>query len=169
MIAISTATAAMDRPVVRLGAATRRTRPPSSVLRRLHPRFGTLRRRTSAAAAADDDAPPAQGPTDDPRSPTNLMKRANAMRAKAIKVKLAAMGVGTKDLFEKEELARALAKAWGEQLEGTVTLPLRQLVGMPGNPRAGYVVVTLDVGEAGFVDFLIDSGATSALITPQLR
>jgi|TARA_B110000305_G_C19325320_1_gene581065 hypothetical protein len=97
------------------------------------------------------------------------MKRANAMRAKAIKVKLAAMGVGTKDLFEKEELARALAKAWGEQLEGTVTLPLRQLVGMPGNPRAGYVVVTLDVGEAGFVDFLIDSGATSALITPQLR
>ena len=168
MIAISTATAAMDRPVVRLGAATRRTRPPSSSLRRHHPRFGTLRRRTSAAAA-DDDAPPAQGPTNDPRSPTNLMKRANAMRAKAIKVKLAAMGVGTKDLFEKEELARALAKAWGEQLEGTVTLPLRQLVGMPGNPRAGYVVVTLDVGEAGFVDFLIDSGATSALITPQLR
>jgi len=167
MIAISTATAAMDRPVVRLGAATRRTRPPSSSLRRHHPRFGTLRRRTSAAA--DDDAPPAQGPTDDPRSPTNLMKRANAMRAKAIKVKLAAMGVGTKDLFEKEELARALAKAWGEQLEGTVTLPLRQLVGMPDNPRAGYVVVTLDVGEAGFVDFLIDSGATSALITPQLR
>ena len=168
MIAISTATAAMDRPVVRLGAATRRTRPPSSVLRRHHPRFGTLRRRTSAAAD-DDDAPPAQGPEDDPRSPTNLMKRANAMRAKAIKVKLAAMGVGTKDLFEKEELARALAKAWSEQLEGTVTLPLRQLVGMPGNPRAGYVVVTLDVGEAGFVDFLIDSGATSALITPQLR
>ena len=167
MIATSTATAAMDRPVVRLGAATRRTRPPSSVLRRHHPRFGTLRRRTSAAA--DDDAPPAQGPTDDPRSPANLMKRANAMRAKAIKVKLAAMGVGTKDRFEKEELARALAKAWGEQLEGTVTLPLRQLVGMPGNPRAGYVVVTLDVGEAGFVDFLIDSGATSALITPQLR
>ena len=167
MIATSTATAAMDRPVVRLGAATRRTRPPSSSLRRHHPRFGTLRRRTSAAA--DDDAPPAQGPTDDPRSPTNLMKRAKAMRAKAIKVKLAAMGVGTKDLFEKEELARALAKAWGEQLEGTVTLPLRQLVGMPGNPRAGYVVVTLDVGEAGFVDFLIDSGATSALITPQLR
>ena len=71
------------------------------------------------------------------------MKRANAMRAKAIKVKLAAMGVGTKDLFEKEELARALAKAWSEQLEGTVTLPLRQLVGMPGNPRAGYVVVSL--------------------------
>ena len=98
MIMISTATAAMDRPVVRLGAATRRTRPPSSSLRRHHPRFGTLRRRTSAAA--DDDAPPAQGPTDDPRSPTNLMKRANAMRAKAIKVKLAAMGVGTKDLFE---------------------------------------------------------------------
>jgi len=168
MIAISTATAAMDRPVVRLGAATRRTRPPSSVLRRHHPRFGTLRRRTSAAAD-DDDAPPAQGPEDDPRSPANLMKRANAMRAKAIKVKLAAMGVGTKDLFEKEELARALANAWSEQLEGTVTLPLRQLVGMPGNPRAGYVVVTLDVGEAGFVDFLIDSGATSALITPQLR
>ena len=39
------------------------------------------------------------------------MKRANAMRAKAIKVKLAAMGVGTKDLFEKEELARALSAA----------------------------------------------------------
>ena len=85
--------------------------------------------------------------------------------AKNIKVKLASLGVSSKDLFEKEELARALANAWGEKLKGTVTLPLRQLVGMPGNPRAGYVVVTLDVGEAGFVDFLIDSGATTALIS----
>ena len=31
------------------------------------------------------------------------------------------------------------------------------------------VVVTLDVGEAGFVDFLIDSGATTALISPKMR
>ena len=40
---------------------------------------------------------------------------------------------------------------------------------VPGNPRAGYVVVSLDVGEAGFVDFLIDSGATTALISPKMR
>ena len=41
------------------------------------------------------------------------MRRAMSMRAKNIKVKLASLGVGSKDLFEKEELARALANAWG--------------------------------------------------------
>ena len=47
---------------------------------------------------------------------------------------------------------------------------MRQIVGMPGNPRAGYVLVTLDLpGDAGFVDFLIDTGATAALISPALR
>jgi predicted aspartyl protease len=41
---------------------------------------------------------------------------------------------------------------------------------MPGNPRAGYVVVTLDLpGDAGFVDFLVDSGATTAIVSPRLR
>ena len=152
---------AVPGPSRGLGAATRRI-----AYRRSRSRFGTLRLR---AEKDDDDAAPSQGPEDDPRSPANLMRRAMSMRAKNIKVKLASLGVSSKDLFEKEELARALANAWGEKLKGTVTLPLRQLVGMPGNPRAGYVVVTLDVGEAGFVDFLIDSGATTALISPQLR
>ena len=41
---------------------------------------------------------------------------------------------------------------------------------MPGNPRAGYVLITLDVGaNGGLVDFLIDSGATAALVSPKLR
>ena len=144
---------AVPGPPRGLGAATRRI-----AHRRSRSRFGTLLLR---AEKDDDDAAPSQGPEDDPRSPANLMRRAMSMRAKNIKVKLASLGVSSKDLFEKEELARALANAWGEKLKGTVTLPLRQLVGMPGNPRAGYVVVTLDVGEAGFVDFLIDSGATN--------
>ena len=152
---------AVPDPPRGLGAATRRI-----AHRRSRSRFGTLLLR---AEKDDDDAAPSQGPEDDPRSPANLMRRAMSMRAKNIKVKLASLGVSSKDLFEKEELARALANAWGEKLKGTVTLPLRQLVGMPGNPRAGHVVVTLDVGEAGFVDFLIDSGATTALISPQLR
>ena len=148
---------AVPGPPRGLGAATRRI-----AHRRSRSRFGTLLLR---AEKDDDDAAPSQGPEDDPRSPANLMRRAMSMRAKNIKVKLASLGVSSKDLFEKEELARALANAWGEKLKGTVTLPLRQLVGMPGNPRAGYVIVTLDVGEAGFVDFLIDSGATNTFVT----
>ena len=65
--------------------------------------------------------------------------------------------------------AEALADAWRAKLADSTVVPLRQIVGMPGNPRACYVVVTLDVGEAGFVDFLIDSGATTALISPKMR
>ena len=93
-----------------------------------------------------------------------------ALRARAIKSYLALMSVASANLFEKEELAKALADAWIEKRSKTVNLPLRQIVGMPGNPRAGYVVVTLDLpGDAGFVDFLVDSGATTAIVSPRLR
>ena len=37
------------------------------------------------------------------------------------------------------------------------------------SPRSGYAVVTLDVGgEIGLCDFVIDTGATTALITPKV-
>ena len=97
-----------------------------------------------------------------------LLKRAMSLRARACKTNLALCGVPSGNLFEKEELAKALAGAWEAKLSASVTMPLRQMVGMPGNPRAGYVVLTLDT-DAGFVDFLIDSGATTALISPKMR
>ena len=67
----------------------------------------------------------------------------------------------------KEGSRRALADAWLAKRDEAVRVPLRKIVGMPGNPRAGYVLITLDVGaNGGLVDFLIDSGAT-ALVSPK--
>jgi predicted aspartyl protease len=120
---------------------------------------------SSSSSSSDDDAAPADASEDDA-----LRARAMALRARAIKSYLALMSVASANLFEKEELAKALADAWIEKRSKTVNLPLRQIVGMPGNPRAGYVVVTLDLpGDAGFVDFLVDSGATTAIVSPRLR
>jgi hypothetical protein len=147
--------------------------------------------RASSSSSSDDDAAPADASEDDA-----LRARAMALRARAIKSYLALMSVASANLFEKEELAKALADAWIEKRSKTVVrlppirprsrcerrslrtflslpaqnLPLRQIAGMPGNPRAGYVVVTLDLpGDAGFVDFLVDSGATTAIVSPRLR
>jgi len=95
-----------------------------------------------------------------------------SLRAKQIKQFLALCGgaSGAARFFEKEDLARALADAWLAKRDEAVRVPLRQIVGMPGNPRAGYVLITLDVGaNGGLVDFLIDSGATAALVSPKLR
>ena len=95
-----------------------------------------------------------------------------SLRAKQIKQFLALCGgaSGASRFFEKEDLARALADAWLAKRDDAVRVPLRQIVGMPGNPRAGYVLITLDVGaNGGLVDFLIDSGATAALVSPKLR
>ena len=95
-----------------------------------------------------------------------------SLRAKQIKQFLALCGgaSGASRFFEKEDLARALADAWLAKRDEAVRVPLRQIVGMPGNPRAGYVLITLDVGaNGGLVDFLIDSGATAALVSPKLR
>jgi len=120
---------------------------------------------SSSSSSSDDDAAPADASEDDA-----LRARAMALRARAIKAYLALMSVPSANLFEKEELAKALADAWIEKRSKTVNLPLRQIVGMPGNPRAGYVVVTLDLpAPAGFVDFLVDSGATTAIVSPRLR
>ena len=135
-----------------------------------HRRPAGLHRRVRARplrASSDDDAPPRTPDVDERRAA--LVARANALRAKAIKVNLAALGVPSSQFFEKSELVDAIVDVWSSRLAASVTVPLRQIIGMPGNPRAGYVVVTLDVGSAGFVDFLIDSGATAALISPALR
>ena len=96
---------------------------------------------TTAAAAADDDA---AAVTDDAAAAAAtayaaLLARAMALRAREIKAHLARLSESSKDLFEKEELAKALAAAWRARLAAAVTVPLRQLAGMPGNPRAGYV------------------------------
>ena len=125
------------------------------------------RPRAPSSRLFDDDAPPRTLDVDERRAA--LVARANALRAKAIKVNLAALGVPSSQFFEKSELVDAIVDVWSSRLAASVTVPLRQIIGMPGNPRAGYVVVTLDVGSAGFVDFLIDSGATAAPISRASR
>ena len=92
------------------------------------------------------------------------------MRVKALKRCLGHMGKSGSNFFEKSDVVAAVVDGWEEKLNASTCVPLRQIVGMPGNPRAGYVLVTLDLpGDAGFVDFLIDTGATAALISPTLR
>ena len=100
--------------------------------------------------------------------------RANKLRAKVIKQYLGAMGEKTNDCFDKEDLVERLTRAWMAKSQNSVRVPLRRVAGVPGNPRAGYCLVTLNVktededGER-FCDFLIDSGATVALVSPELR
>jgi len=141
-------------------------------------RLGSSTRPPRASAADDDAAAPAEdaGPTS--RSPEELASerrdalrsRAGGMRVKALKACLGHMGRGGSSFFEKSDIVDAVVDGWEERLRGSTRVPLRQIVGMPGNPRAGYVLVTLDLpGDAGFVDFLIDTGATAALISPALR
>ena len=108
------------------------------------------------------------------RYKTETKSRANKLRAKVIKQYLGAMGEKTNDCFDKEDLVERLTRAWMAKSQNSVRVPLRRVAGVPGNPRAGYCLVTLNVktededGER-FCDFLIDSGATVALVSPELR
>ena len=71
--------------------------------------------------------------------------------------------------FEKEDLARALADAWLAKRDEAVLSRSARSWASP-NPRARAALITLDVGaNGGLVDFLIDSGATGALVSPKLR
>ena len=45
--------------------------------------------------------------------------------------------------LDRRPCAEALADAWQAKLADSTVVPLRQIVGMPGNPRAGYVVAGL--------------------------
>ena len=107
------------------------------------------------------------------RYKTETKSRANKLRAKVIKQYLGAMGEKTNDCFDKEDLVERLTRAWMAQSQNSVRVPLRRVAGYP-EIRAGYCLVTLNVktededGER-FCDFLIDSGATVALVSPELR
>ena len=118
-------------------------------------------------ASEDDDVP-----SSDAARLERWRARANGMRAKALKERLARMNLRHDDCLEKSELVDRLASAWMTRAENeAVRQPLRQLGGTNAggmSPRSGYAVVTLDVGgEIGLCDFVIDTGATSALITPK--
>ena len=91
------------------------------------------------------------------------------MRAKILKGYLARLGARSDDCLEKDELVDRLAETWMTKCENfAITVPLRQLGNIGGNPRSGYALVTLDVGgDIGLCDFVIDTGATTALITPK--
>lgn len=94
--------------------------------------------------------------------------RARTLRAKALKGFLARGGARYDNCLEKEELVQRIADVWLESENRSITTPLRQLGSVGGNPRAGYAMVTLDVGgDIGLCDFVIDTGATTALITPK--
>ena len=136
-----------------------------------------LRRRDPVACAAEaDDVISRFGDDDAPASsiasivsPAALLIRAKKLRGADIKGKLSRLGVSYADCFDKDDLAKRLAQAWHTSASTAVSFPLRQIASQPGNPRAGYVLVTLDFEDAGFVDFLIDTGATVALVSPSLR
>lgn len=166
--------ASRSRPLVPSRVASATT-PPSLQAARV--RLGSSTR--PPRASADDDATaPAEDVGPASRSPEALAaerrdalrSRAGGMRVKALKRCLGHMGKSGSNFFEKSDVVAAVVDGWEEKLNASTCVPLRQIVGMPGNPRAGYVLVTLDLpGDAGFVDFLIDTGATAALISPTLR
>ena len=147
------------------------TTPPSA--KAFRARLGTSTR-PPRASAGDDDAPAPAGDVGPEALAAErhnaLRSRAGGMRVKALKRCLGQMGRGGSNFFEKSDVVDAVVDGWEERLCASTRVPLRQIVGMPGNPRAGYVLVTLDLpGDAGFVDFLVDTGATAALISPTLR
>jgi len=94
--------------------------------------------------------------------------RAKTMRAKALKGYLARANANYADCFEKSDLEARAAETW-MMIENRATIvPLRQLGNVAGNPRAGYAVCALDIGgDVGLCDFVIDTGATAALVTPK--
>jgi len=137
-------------------------RPTSSTTHRTAPRV------VAARASGDDD----DVPTSDEARFERWRARANGMRVKALKERLVRMNLRHDDCLEKSELVDRLALAWLTRAENeAVRQPLRQLGGKGAggmSPRSGYAVVTLDVGgEIGLCDFVIDTGATAALITPK--
>ena len=133
-----------------------------------------IRNNASSSSSNSSDAQDSIGNEEEEKYKTETKARANRLRAKVIKQYLGAMGEKTNDCFDKEDLVERLTRAWMAKSRDSVRVPLRRVAGVPGNPRAGYCLVTLNVktededGER-FCDFLIDSGATVALVSPELR
>ena len=164
--------ASRSRPLVPSRVASATTPPSAKAFKAFRVRLGSSTR-PPRASAGDDDAPPAEGVDPEALAAERrdaLRSRAGGMRVKELKRCLGHMGRSGSNFFEKSDVVDAVVDGWEERLRASTRVPLRQIVGMPGNPRAGYVLVTLDLpGDAGFVDFLIDTGATAALISPELR
>lgn len=68
----------------------------------------------------------------------------------------------------REGAMRALAEASLRERSRVVTFPLRKT---PKSPRVfkSFYVVPIDVDTVGFVNFVLDSGTSGALIFPELR
>ncbi|KAG2498190.1 hypothetical protein HYH03_003944 [Edaphochlamys debaryana] len=69
---------------------------------------------------------------------------------------------------DREGLLGLLVEAQLKARTQVVSMPLRKT---PRSPRAvkSFLVVPVDVGDVGFVNFLLDSGSSGALITAELR
>jgi predicted aspartyl protease len=160
------------------GGKRHRLRARSCRLRSGERRSKKDRIRNNASSSSNNnnnsDAQDSIGNEEEEKYKTETKARANRLRAKVIKQYLGAMGEKTNDCFDKEDLVERLTRAWMAKSRDSVRVPLRRVAGVPGNPRAGYCLVTLNVktededGER-FCDFLIDSGATVALVSPELR
>ena len=156
--------------------STTRVASPSSFARRTRAvpfarRSRGAVRASGAARDDDDDVPTSSESTDDGARLERWRARARAMRVKTLKERLSSMNLRHDDCLEKSELVDRAARAWLTRAENRAArLPLRQLGNAGGmSPRSGYAVVTLDVGgEIGLCDFVIDTGATTALITPKV-
>ena len=131
-------------------------------------RAKTTTRASTVRARADADEDAVEMDDFDARRVRAFAARARGLRAKVLKELLARAGARSDDCLEKEELVRRVTETWIDTENDAITTRLRQLGNIGGNPRAGYALVTLDVGgEIGLCDFVIDTGATTALITPK--
>ena len=161
----TTTTTRIDRVAASSSRAASRRRSSTST-----PKSATARSRTTVRRATTSDDDVADDASTSARARVERWRaRARTMRAKILKGYLARLGARSDDCLEKDELVDRLAETWMTKCENfAITVPLRQLGNIGGNPRSGYALVTLDVGgDIGLCDFVIDTGATTALITPK--
>ncbi|XP_024379817.1 uncharacterized protein [Physcomitrium patens] len=86
------------------------------------------------------------------------------MRVIAIKQELDALGVSYRDCFEKEDLVKRLAR---ERRRTWHRLPMRKLKSTAASPKE-YIIIPLTFGNLGTFDFLLDTGCSTTLVSPQV-
>ena len=125
------------------------------------------RTRVARARARDDDETSNVNAIASERFATWRTK-AKTFRVRELKEFAKNMAVSVAGCAEKGEIEDRVARGWCEREQRATFVPLRQLGNVMGNPRAGYAVCALDVGgDVGLCDFVIDTGATKALISPR--
>lgn len=73
-------------------------------------------------------------------------------------------GVSYRDCFEKEDLVKRLAR---ERRRTWHRLPMRKLKSTAASPKE-YIIIPLTFGNLGTFDFLLDTGCSTTLVSPQV-